>query len=131
MEEKNGINIYHERLMDYYQHPRNAGHVEHADFSSGSVNPSCGDSVQFDGMVHDGIVTKIVFSGSGCVISQAASSMLAEYAEHKSIDELLTVTKDDMVRLIGVALGPIRLKCALLPLQALQQGLLEYKKSRE
>lgn len=120
------MHIYHERLMDHYRYPRNAKKIDGADFSSKSLNPSCGDSVAFSGTVHDGTVIDIAFSGTGCVISQATASLLSEYAKGKSVTTLLHCTKDDILTLIGMELGPVRLKCALLPLQALQQGITDY-----
>lgn len=130
MQEKIDALMYHELLMDHYRHPRHAGHLDHPDFSSGQVNPSCGDSVKFEGMIEHDTITDIAFSGSGCVISQATSSMVSEYVLGKTIDEVLALHKEDIVRLIGVQLGPIRLKCALLALQALHQGLLDYRNCR-
>ena len=70
---------------------------------------------------------KLVFSGSGCVISQATASMLTEHCIGKNVEEVLALTKDDILKLIGIELGPVRLKCALLALQALQQGIIEFE----
>ncbi|MEX0940480.1 MAG: SUF system NifU family Fe-S cluster assembly protein [Candidatus Babeliales bacterium] len=123
------MNLYREILMDHYRHPRNRGQLEKPDFSSGQFNPSCGDQVSFEGMVNNDIITQVKFTGKGCVISQASASLLSELIEGKSIEDALALNKEDMQKLIGMQLGPMRLKCALLPLEALQQGLQNYKKS--
>ena len=122
------MKFYREKLLDHYRHPRNAGQLEAPDFSSEEYNHSCGDQVKIDGRVQNGVVTDIVFVGSGCVISQAAASMIVELAKGKSINEILALDKDFMLKLIGIELGPTRLRCALLPLYALQQGLTSIKK---
>jgi nitrogen fixation NifU-like protein len=119
--------MYQEELMDHYQHPRYRGILTGADFDSGQYNPSCGDAVSMQGKVADGIITHIAFEGKGCVISQATASMLAEYALGKPIDELLQFSVDDILQLIKIPLGPTRLKCALLSLHALKEGIKQFQ----
>ena len=122
------MKYYREKLLDHYHHPRNAGQIDSPDFSSEEYNHSCGDLVHIEGRIKDGTITDIVFLGSGCVVSQAAASMITEYGKGKSVDELLVLDKEFVLKLIGVDLGPTRLRCALLPLYALQHGLKAYKK---
>jgi len=124
------MKFYREKLLDHYHHPRNAGQLDVPDFSSEEFNQSCGDQVHIEGHVRGGVITELVFLGSGCVISQAAASMICEFGKGKSIDEIVALDKDFMLKLIGVELGPTRLRCALLPLYALQHGLLAYKKEQ-
>lgn len=120
-------NLYQEVLMDHYRHPRNRGRIANSDFSSASHNPSCGDSVQFEGLIHDGVVTELAFEGKGCVISQAMASMLTQKVLGKAVNEILALDKEYVMSILGMELGPTRLKCALLPLEALQQGLSKKK----
>lgn len=120
-------NLYQEILMDHYRHPRNRGSLANPDFSSASHNPSCGDSVQFEGRVQDGMVTALAFEGKGCVISQAMASMLTEKLMGKTVSEILALDKEYVIGILGMQLGPTRLKCALLPLQALHEGLINVR----
>ena len=122
------MNLYREKLMEHYRHPRNHGRLHEPDFTSGEYNPSCGDSITFDGRIADGFLTEVSFVGKGCVISQAAASMLTELSKAKKLDAILAMNKVTMLKLIGMDLGPTRLKCALLPLEALQTGIKNYKK---
>ncbi len=124
-------NLYQEILLDHYKNPHNKGELERPDFEAGQENPSCGDKIIIQGTVENNVVTKLLFSGSGCVISQAAASMLTELCIGKALDEILALTKDDMVKLLGIQLGPVRLKCALLALQVVHQGILEFKKGKK
>ena len=117
------MNLYQEELTDHYRNPRNWGTVANPDFSSGMHNPSCGDSVLFEGRVVDRKIAQVAFQGKGCVISLAAASMLSQTALNKPVSALLALNKESMLSLIGMDLGPVRLKCALLPLEALQAGL--------
>jgi len=117
------MNLYQEELMDHYRNPRHRGVLPAADFSSAEHNPSCGDSVSFQGSISAGVISSVAFEGKGCVISQGAASMLADFCKQKSVAEVVALDKAFVISLIGIPLGPTRLKCALLPLQALQQGL--------
>lgn len=120
------MNLYQHTLMDHYRHPRNRGTLDKPDFSSGQFNPSCGDKISLEGHISNDHVTNLVFEGHGCVISQATTSMLTEVVLNKTVAELSTLDKDFVLAMIGMELGPTRLKCALLPLEALHAGLAHY-----
>ncbi|HEV2601321.1 MAG TPA: iron-sulfur cluster assembly scaffold protein [Candidatus Babeliales bacterium] len=124
------MNLYKNELMDHYRYPRNRGKIADPDFVSDEHNPSCGDSVSISGQVCNGIVSAIAFEGAGCVISQAAASMITEYVLGKSVDEIAAISTQQMIDLVGMPLGPVRLKCALLSLHAVQQGLSRYKEGK-
>ena len=121
------MKLYKERVMDHYSNPRNRGKLEKPDFSTGQFNPSCGDSVGFDAHVEDGRLVKLMFTGEGCAVSQATASMLTESCKGKTLEELLKMDKDSILKLVGMPLGPMRIRCALLPLQALHEGINNYK----
>lgn len=123
--------FYQEELLDHYKNPRNKEPLADADFSVGDENPSCGDKIAIQGSVEGDVITKLAFSGSGCVISQAAASKLTELCIGKTLSEVLALTKDDMIKLVGIPLGPVRLKCALLALQVLQKGILKFKEDKK
>jgi nitrogen fixation NifU-like protein len=115
--------MYHDQLMDHYHNPRHHGSIASPTFSTGQYNPSCGDAVALTGIVKDGILADIAFQGKGCVISQAAASMLCAYACGKSVAEIAQLDAEFMLNLVGIPLGPTRLRCALLVLYALKQGI--------
>lgn len=117
------MNLYQQELMDHYRNPRNRGTLQAPHFISDEHNPSCGDSVGFQGKVECGIVSELFFQGKGCVISQGLASMLTQECKGKLVSAIADLNKDYMLMLLGIPLGPTRLKCALLPLQALQQGI--------
>lgn len=122
--------MYQEELMDHYQHPRHNSILTNADFESGQYNPSCGDAVSMQGNIGDDALTNIAFQGKGCVISQATASMLSEFVLGKTIDEILHLNADDITNLIKIPLGPTRLKCALLALHALKEGIKKYQQEK-
>jgi len=120
------MQLYQEELLDHYRNPRHKGRLVQPDFKSAQHNPSCGDSVCFEGKFSNGVLVEVAFDGVGCVISQAAASLLAELVKEKSIEQITILTSQDMHALIGMELGPTRLKCALLSLYALQEGIVTY-----
>ena len=121
------LNLYQEVLMDHYHNPRNRGVLEDYNFRSEQRNSSCGDEVVVMGVVHSNMLMSIAWQGKGCVISQATASILSQIVLNKSLDDILALDKDDLIAMIGMPLGPVRLLCGLLPLMALQLGIREYK----
>lgn len=116
------MNIYEEDILDHYQNPSNYGTLDSPDISYEEDNPLCGDKIHMDLKVEDGVIKDVRFSGHGCTISQAAASMLTEAIKGKSLDEVRKLSKDDILEMLGITLGPVRLKCALLSLKVLKAG---------
>ncbi len=116
-------NLYREHILDHYHHPRNKGTLENADISCELDNPVCGDVVRLDVRLEDGRVSEARFDGRGCVISMASASMLTEEIRGKTVEELKALRDEDVFRMLGITLGPVRAKCGLLPLRVLQRGL--------
>ena len=121
--------LYQEELLEHYKYPKHRKKINNPTFTAGDYNPSCGDKISMEGIVENRILTAIGFSGSGCVISQAAASMLTEDCIGKTVDDILTLNSSYIESLIKIPLGPTRLKCALLCLQVLQQGVAQERSS--
>ena len=117
--------MYREVILDHYKNPRGHGVIEDADAQAEGLNPLCGDEVtiyvQFD---EDGeTIDEVKFSGRGCAISQASTSMLMEMVKGRKADEIAALPKEELLEEIGIPLTPIRLKCALLGLGVLKVAL--------
>ena len=115
------MSLYKEILLDHYKHPRHHGEIEGPSFRVAEFNPLCGDLINLSGVVVDGVLMQVAFTGKGCVISQATASLLLEKYSGCSKADILAITADDVLALIQMNLGPNRIKCALLPLIALQK----------
>lgn len=117
--------IYQEFIIELYKNPLNFGKLEGADYHSSVDNPTCGDRIELFIKVRGGIISDAKFSGQGCAISQASASLFTGYLKGKKVAELGRITKDDVLRLIRIDLGknPTRMKCALLPLDALRKAV--------
>jgi nitrogen fixation NifU-like protein len=115
--------LYREVILDHYKNPRNHGTLEDADAHADGQNPLCGDEisifVDFDGDT----ISDVKFSGRGCAISQAATSMLTEMIVGKTAQDAAALQKDDLLEEMPIPLTPVRLKCALLGLTTLKVAL--------
>ena len=115
--------LYRDLILDHYKNPRHKGTLDPHDFSFEDENPLCGDKIRIDVRLDENRrVAEVAFSGRGCAISQASASMLTESIVGKSLDEVNQLSKDDILEMLGIELGPVRLKCALLSLKVLKAG---------
>ena len=116
--------LYRELIIDRYKNPIYRGELDPNDITFEDDNPLCGDHIRIDLRVdEDDIVTEALFSGQGCAISQAAADLLLESVQGKHLDDVKMLSKENLLDMIGIDLGPVRLKCALLPLKVLKAGV--------
>lgn len=116
--------LYREIIVERYKSPIYRGILDPHDISFEDENPLCGDHIRIDLRVgEDGRVVNAAFSGHGCAISQASADLLLESIIGKTIDEVKQLTRQDIMDNLGIELGPVRLKCALLPLKVLKAGV--------
>ena len=116
--------LYREVIIEHYKNPDHRGLLEPHDISFEDENPLCGDHIRIDLRVgEDGKINEVAFDGHGCAISQSSADLLLDSIIGKTVDEVKTLTKADVLDLLGIELGPVRLKCALLPLKILKAGI--------
>lgn len=136
--------LYRDVILEHFKHSSHAGELADADIRAEGANPLCGDEVTFFLSVADGQIAAVRFRGKGCAISQAASSMLAAQLEGKTLaqaTELIDAMKalmqgeepsrqvdlGDLEALAGVRKFPVRVKCAALSWNVVEQGLTEHQ----
>ncbi len=122
------MDLYREQILDHYKHPRNFGHLEGADVVSEEVNVSCGDRIIIEMKLSpkEGAPRKVVairFSGEGCAINQASASLLTEQVIGMDLEAVMRLDLAYVESLIGTTLTPSRVKCAMLPLEAIQKAV--------
>ena len=115
--------LYRELILDHYQHPHNHGEIPGADISYEDSNPLCGDKIRIDIKLKNDVVENVKFNGKGCAISQASASMLTDELLGKTLDEIKAMDKQFILDMLGIPLGPTRVKCALLPLKVIKAGV--------
>ena len=115
--------LYRELIIDRYRNPQFKGSLDPHDISFEDDNPLCGDHIRIDLRLDgDDRVVEAAFDGKGCAISQASADLLVESVIGKTLDEVKVLTRDDLLELLGMELGPVRIKCALLSLKVLKAG---------
>ena len=117
------MDLYAEEILDHYKHPRDFGHLDAPTLTYHDRNPLCGDEITLELQIADGKIADVAFTGHGCAVSRAAASMMSEEIIGKSLDELRGWQKENITDLLGIEVGPVRIKCALLPLKALKAAV--------
>jgi nitrogen fixation protein NifU and related proteins len=116
--------LYREVIIDRYKNPVFRGSLEPNDISFEDENPLCGDHIKVELRIDmNNLITEAAFDGHGCAISQASADLLLESIIGKSLDDVKKMNKGNVLDLLGIELGPVRLKCALLPLKILKAGV--------
>jgi nitrogen fixation protein NifU and related proteins len=117
--------VYHEVLLEEAENPHNQGEMAHPDRVHRGINASCGDEVTvFLKLKPDGRIDALSWVGTGCVISQAAMSLLSDALVGKTKEQLLAMGLLDMLELLHFdSISPGRIKCCMLGLQSVQQAL--------
>ena len=116
--------LYREIIIDHYKNPQYRGHLDPNDVHFEDDNPLFGDHIEITLRVDpSGKVTDGRFDGKGCAISQASADLLIESIIGKSTEAVKELNKQDILNLLGIELGPVRLKCALLSLKVLKAGV--------
>ncbi len=116
--------LYREVIIEHYKNPAYRGRLDPRDITFADNNPLCGDHIQIDLRVDSsGVVTDARFDGHGCAISQASADLLMEFIIGKPLEEVKKLNKESVLDLLGIDLGPVRLKCALLSLKVLKAGV--------
>ncbi|HEX7771626.1 MAG TPA: iron-sulfur cluster assembly scaffold protein [Pyrinomonadaceae bacterium] len=119
--------LYSDILLDHFRRPRNYGSLSAPDISNEQFNPLCGDRIRIELKFDHSIVNEARFKGDACAISTAAASLLTELILGADIAELAGIPDDRLLSALESDIQPARLQCALLPLQALREGLKNYK----
>jgi nitrogen fixation NifU-like protein len=119
------MTLYPDHLMDHYRHPRRAKFDPKVNYNVSSEydNPSCGDQIQVRALIKDGIIHDIAFESVGCALSTAATSMIVEEAMGKSVTAVSAWKAQKVLDLVGMPVSPVRMKCALSGLEAVQCAL--------
>jgi nitrogen fixation protein NifU and related proteins len=135
--------LYKEVILDHFENPRNYGVLTNPNRNEKGMNPLCGDELELFLILEDGIIKDISFHGKGCSISQASSSMMTENIKGMKKEDALTLMhkfktailedkeqifsdeEADLEALLGVKKYPVRVKCAVLAWNTLENALKE------
>lgn len=123
--------LYSDIILDHFRHPRNYGSLAAPDISNEQFNPLCGDRIRIELKLDRSIVNEARFKGDACAISTAAASLLTELIVGEDVENLAGISDARLISALESDIKPARLQCALLPLQALREGLNDYNNKSE
>ncbi|MBS3162447.1 SUF system NifU family Fe-S cluster assembly protein [Candidatus Woesearchaeota archaeon] len=118
--------IYKENILDYYKHPKNKKELK-TKTKAHDKNTLCGDEITIYLRIKANKIQEATFTGNGCAISQASASMLTEKLKGLTLKQAKAISKDDILKMLGIPLSFMRTKCALLSLKVLNKALEESK----
>ena len=122
---------YHEKVIDYYENPRNVGafNKEDKDVGTGIVGaPACGDVMKLQIKVKDGKISEAVFKTFGCASAIASSSYATEWIKGLNVDEALNLKNTDIAQYLH--LPPIKLHCSMLAEDAVKAAVKDFQKKK-
>ena len=125
-----GDGIYRENIIDHYKNPHNKGLIKNADIKFTENNPLCGDVITITMKVKGKNIEDLKFEGRGCAISQAAASMMTDELKGKALEEASGFTREKVIGMLGIEIGPVRTKCAVLGMVAMKEGIKEFQKNK-
>jgi len=120
--------MYSDKVIDHYENPRNVGKMDREDenVGTGMVGaPACGDVMQLQIRVEDGIIEDAKFKTYGCGSAIASSSLLTEWVKGKSLEEAGNITNTELAK--ELALPPVKIHCSVLAEDAIKAAIKDYK----
>ncbi len=141
MSDLNLTSLYQQLILEHYRKPRNKGELPEKTVEIHMANPVCGDEIRLQLRIEEGRIVDARHVGQGCSISQAAVSMMTNLVKGKDLSEAGVLaqkftammhgdeeiakdrTMGDLRALQGVSKFPVRIKCALLAFDALQEAI--------
>ena len=142
--------IYSEILSEHNNSKRNKHHIDNPTTVLKGVNPSCGDEIELELRERDGVIEDAAFTGIGCAISQASTSIMVDLVRGKTVaeaeklvatflgmikhevtDEKELETLDEAIALRNISTMPARVKCAVLGWHTLEEALEKSKPSEK
>ncbi|NIO16862.1 MAG: Fe-S cluster assembly scaffold protein NifU [Deltaproteobacteria bacterium] len=121
------IGPYSEKVMDHFMNPRNVGEIDDASGVGEVGNPACGDMMRLFIKVEDNVVTDAKFMTFGCGAAIASSSMLTEIIKGKTVDEVLTITNENVAEALD-GLPPAKIHCSVMAEEAVKAAIEDYRK---
>ena len=125
--------VYNELIMEHSMNSYNKKKLDHADFCEIGHNPNCGDEITLELKMNGNVIEDMAFSGHGCAISQASTSIMIDTLKGKTIEQAKEIIKtfiemikreitdeeelkklEDAIAFKNVSNMPARVKCALL-----------------
>ena len=128
---RNQYRLYHKKVIDHYENPRNVGSFDKKDKNIGTGlvgSPACGDLMKLQIKVDDdGKIIDTKFKTFGCGSAIASSSLATEWIKGKTLDEAINITNQDIAS--HLKLPPVKLHCSMLAEDAIKSAIKDFEKN--
>lgn len=118
--------MYSDIVQDHFEHPRNVGVIDDADAEAFVTNPACGDTMHLYLRIHDDHIVDAKFKTMGCPAAIAASSITTEMLIGRTVNESLTLTREEVSQALG-GLSPQKVHCSVLSEDAIKAAVAAYR----
>lgn len=115
--------MYREQIIELYKNPLNYGKLETPTHSQKEYNPLCGDEIEISIIYENNKIKDIKFTGEGCAISMASASLITEEIKGMNFNKINSLGSKEIINLLKIPISPTRIKCALLPLEAIKKAI--------
>ena len=115
--------MYREQIIELYKNPLNYGKLENPTHSQKEYNPLCGDEIEISIIYENNKIKDIKFTGEGCAISMASASLITEEIKGMNFNKINSLGSKEIINLLKIPISPTRIKCALLPLEAIKKAI--------
>ncbi|KAG8378896.1 hypothetical protein BUALT_Bualt07G0032200 [Buddleja alternifolia] len=127
------LRMYHERVVDHYNNPRNVGSFDKNDpnVGSGLVGaPACGDVMKLQIKIDEesGKIVDACFKTFGCGSAIASSSVATEWVKGKQMEEVMSIKNTEIAK--HLSLPPVKLHCSMLAEDAIKAAVKDYEAKR-
>lgn len=123
MNKDQSIEMYKEHILELYKNPLNFGKIKNPTHSKKEHNPLCGDEFEIFINSKNNKIKDIKFTGKGCAISIASASLITEKVKGMGLDKIKNMTSKEITNLLKIPISSTRIKCVLLPLEAIQKAI--------
>lgn len=142
--------VYNDLIMEHSMYSENKKEIKDADYCEKGHNPNCGDEITLEVKLEKDIIVDLGFSGHGCAISQASTSIMIDTIKGKSIEEAKEIIEtfismikreitdpkelkkiEDAIAFKNISNMPARVKCALLAWHTMEDIIQQRENSTE
>ncbi len=117
------MDYYADQILEHYRHPQNSGKIARPTASATLSNTLCGDKIEVTVKIEKGILKDFKFMSNGCAISIASASLLSQVIIGKKVHEIMKMNAAVILKLLGIPVGFNRIKCMMLPLEAVKKAI--------
>jgi len=118
--------MYSEEILELYAEKQNQGHLKNPTHNAKHDNPVCGDEIKVELQIENNIIKDAKYTNKkNCFVTVISASLLTEKIKGMTTKDVLKLTKEDLDNFLGTKIIETRIKCELLPLEAIKKAIIK------